>query len=142
MTRSRQRPEPLGEFSEWHRNKMPSWYKWIDADYVGYIDPQRHPNHAYEPYIVLELIHVRNRSKWDKNVHRKYPLHGHKEEFYKALNEQLDAPVYIVWHPSACDEFVVRKLNEESTQHLKRQGFADLLDAHRKKAVTDGGESR
>jgi hypothetical protein len=142
MTRSRQRPEPLGEFSEWHRNKMPSWYKWIDADYVGYLDPQRHPNHAYEPYIVLELIHVRNRSKWGKNVNENYPLHSHKEEFYKALHEQLKLPVYIVWHPSECDEFVVRKLDEEHTAHLARAGFADLLDAHRKKAVANRGENQ
>ena len=137
MTRSRQRPEPLGEFSEWHRDNIPSRYKWIDADYVGYIDPQRHPNHAYEPYIVLELIHVRNRSKWDENVHNKYPLHGHKEKFYNALSERLDVPVYVVWHPSACDEFVLRKLNEELTAHLTQAGFADFLDAHRKKAFNN-----
>lgn len=141
MTRSRQRPEPLSEFSEWHRGNMPSWYKWVDADYIGYIDPFRHPDHGYEPYIILELIHVRNRDKWGEGVRRRYPLHEHKERFYTALNEQLDAPVYVLWHPTDCDEFVIQKLDSEKTQHLDRAEFADLLDTHRKKAVAGGGET-
>jgi len=135
MTRNRQRPEPLGEFSEWHRSDtgMPNWYKWLDIDYCGYIDPNRWPEYGYEPYVIIECIHIRDREKWGPNVNRKYPLHGHKQQFYEMLNRQLDVPVYVMWHPSECDQFIIREITEEETHTLSKQGFASLLDACRKK---------
>jgi len=137
MTRERERDEPLSVFSEWHRDEdvgMPGWYKYIDADYIGYIDPYRYPPHGYKPYIIMELVHVTDREKWESDtpVHQQWPLHDHKRETYASVDEKIDVPVYVMWHPSACDEFVVKGLGDGETKQLSdKHEFADFLDDRR-----------
>lgn len=139
MTRERQRPEPLSVFGEWHRDQMSPWYTWIDADYVGYIDPHNYPEHAYKPYIIMELIHIRNREKWesDISVTQKYPIHDHKKHAYAGIDERVNLPVYVLWHPSACDEFVTRKLGDDQTRKLDdKHELADFLDDRREDMIS------
>jgi len=132
MTRERVRPEPLSVFYEWHVENMPSWYTKIDADYVGYIDPYRFPEHAYKPYIIMELIHIRNREKWGSDAPSKYPIHNHKKHTYEEIDERIDVPVYVMWHPSACDEFIIKRLGDDETKQLDdKHEFADFLDDRR-----------
>lgn len=136
MTRERIRPEKLDPFSEWHREHMPSWYTWIDIDYVGYVDSTQWGEYGYRPYIAIELIHVRNREKWGPSVNKKYPLHDHKQKFYEKFNDSIDIPVYVMWHHSNCDEFFIRHINASDTYRFTPTDFADFLDNQRK-AVTE-----
>ena len=134
MTRQRQRSEPLHVFGEWHRENMSPWYTHIDADYVGYIDAYNFPEHAYKPYIIMELIHVRDYDKWqsDTPVPQQYPIHDHKKHAYEGIDERIDVPIYVMWHPSACDEFIIRKLGDDETKQLDdKHEFADFLDDRR-----------
>lgn len=142
MTRDRYRKDPLSEFSEWHR-EQPSWYTWIDADYVGYIDPKKNSwsDHAYSPYIIIELIHVSKRQAWDDygiNIDDAYPLDTHKKLVYQKMEGQSNIPTYVVWHPTECDEFVTKRLGATkiSKRHLKSESeFLDFLDERRINAM-------
>lgn len=132
--KDRYRPDPLSEFSEWHRNNIASWSKYIDADYIGYIDPNRYPEHAYEIYVIIELIHVSNDSEWGEDVPSQYPLYGHKRRVYEHLAKALDIPTYVVWHTSDCDEFFIKPLGDGGTECERLRGtyqFQGFLDQHR-----------
>lgn len=142
MTRERYRSDPLSEFSEWHR-QQPSWYTWIDADYIGYIDP-KNPDwdgYAYLPYIIMELIHISKREVWDEyndDINKKYPLDEHKKAVYKNLERYTNIPTYVMWHPSECDEFVAMRLggNTLTKQYIESpKEFLDFLDERRKNAI-------
>lgn len=137
MTRERQRDTPLGAFSEWHRETMPSWYKYIDIDYVGYIDSHRWSEYAYEPYVFIELIHVAKEGAWGGDVPSRYPLHDHKKQHYKRLQENSGVPVYVLWHPTDCDEFFVGRLGVEQTfaERMDDQDLASMLDHLRERRI-------
>lgn len=138
MTRQRQRQQSLGPFSEWHRNSMPSWYKYIDIDYTGYIDSKRWSKHGYEPYVFIELIHVAKDGAWGEDVPQRYPLHDHKKELYRKVQKASGVPVYVVWHPTDCREFFVGRLGV-TQPFIKRftdsQQLANLLDHLRKQRI-------
>ena len=138
MTRQRQRDAPLGPFSEWHRDTMPSWYTYIDIDYTGYIDPKQWPQFGYELYMFVELIHIPNDGVWGPDIASRYPLHDHKREVYKSLEQSTAIPVFVVWHNHSCTEFVIQRLgSEELTTNYYDDwgGLADVFDRVRESRI-------
>lgn len=140
MTRDRRRDAPLGPFSEWHRETLPSWYTYIDIDYAGYIDPKEWPQLGHELYVLVELIHIPNDSVWGPDIAEKYPLHNHKRQVYQNLEQATNVPVFVVWHNHKCTEFVIRRLGAGDfvTHHFDNWGeLADVFDHLRQSRINE-----
>jgi hypothetical protein len=143
MTRDRYSDWDLGPFSDWHREKLPTWVPWTDIDYVGYQDG------GDVVYILLEL-----KCLPDDEYEPFSPSEPPKENqlrAYLTLSNALDTPAFVVWHTEDCHQFKIDPIVElngvadyDTSERVcadGRSGFLDFLDRYRPEAVTSADQT-
>lgn len=127
----------MGSFSEWHRDKLPSWYPWSDIDYVG---TRMDGDGNHEPYILLELKEL-PASQFDP-FDPSDPPTSYQVGLYRYFAEEFDLPAFVLyWHQEKVDEFIlttIRAPDERDRFRLSGYNqFCDFLDRYRVEEADD-----
>lgn len=126
--------QPSQAFSQWHRT-LGDEYSTMDVDWVE-------SDTDGEVYLMYETICVKSRSLTADNIIKYYLPWPDKQRAYQSLDDQLDCPVYVVWHTEECDRFFVRDIDPDAPlRELHGEGeFKDWLDGFRHNLAGGDGE--
>jgi hypothetical protein len=106
-------------YSSWHREALPRKCYMTDGDWFE----QRVEKGDLVSVAYIETVQVPLVDGADKE----YPLWRSKKSLCQEIKDKMSIPVYIVWHNSACNDFLVLKLGEARAKRLCEPEYIEFI---------------
>ena len=107
-------------YSLWHRYPtLPKWCYQTDGDFFE----QRVKDGVLQSVAYIETIEVPSVDNADK----RYPPWKSKVNLCLEIEKKMGIPAYIVWHNADCNDFLVMRITETTSQRMDEEEYIGFV---------------
>jgi len=107
-----------GNYSHWHRERLPGWCFNTDGDWFE----QRKKGDTLVVVAYIETIQIPLNSLPDE-----YPVWDSKINLAKEINDKMFIPCFFVWHYPDCSYFFIKRIGKDHYIMMKENDYINFI---------------